>query len=163
MSGTSDSVTIVDPASPPFGGMPTGFDADLVVYPHSLDGDRGVYHEQLVSVVKGLRRDGVDVRWLHESDQRLWSGERSALLTLVAVPFVVGVASSAGWAGLVRLLGRRNGQVKLTVGYRKDSFGGEEQWVTLEGNSADVAAALERLNPWQSSPAIDKGDHAQDE
>jgi hypothetical protein len=163
MSGMPDSVAIIDPASPPPGGLPTAFDGDLVVFPHSLDGDRGVYNEQLVPIVKGLRTDGVEVRWLHDSDHRLWSGERSALLALAVIPFVVGIASSAGWAGLARLLRRRSGQVKLTAGYRKDSFGGEEQWMTLEGNSADVAAALERFNPWQSGAAVDKGERARDE
>jgi len=62
MLGMPDSVTIVDPANPPLGGLPGAFDADLVVFPHSLDGDRGVYHEQLVAIVKGLRTDGTEVR-----------------------------------------------------------------------------------------------------
>jgi len=143
--------------------MPVGFDGDLIVFPHARDCDRGVYHELLVPIVKGLRTDDLKVRWLDESDRRLWSGERSALLTIVVIPFVVGIASSAGWDGLVRFLGRRNGQVKLTAGYRKNSSGGEERWVTIEGSGTDVAAALEQLNPWQASPAINKDKSAQDE
>jgi hypothetical protein len=98
-----------------------------------------------------LRADGVDIRWLHDSDHRLWSGERSALVELIVIPFAVNIASSAGWAALVRLLGHQSGKVKLKVGYRKDQFGGEERWLELEGSSVDVAAALEDINPWHSS------------
>ena len=159
----SGSVTIVHPASRPPGGTSGAFDANLVILPHRLDGDRGIYSDQLVPLVKMLRADGVDVRWSHDGDHRLWSGERSAVLTLVVIPFVVGIASSGGWAALVRLLSHRSGQVKLKVGYRKDSLGGEEKWLELEGNSADVAAALERVNPWQSSPRPDGGESLQNE
>lgn len=143
--------------------MPDALDADLVILPHQLDGDRGIYSDQLVTLVKALRADGVDVRWSHDSDHRLWSGKRSAILTLVVIPLVVGIASSGGWAALARLLGRRRGQVKLKVGYRKDPLGVEERWLDLEGSSADVAATLDRINPWQSSLRSDWGKSVQSE
>ena len=153
----SGSVTIVDPARPPPGRVPDGSDADIVIFPHQQDGDRDIYSDQLVTLVKAMRADGVDVRWFHDSDHRLWSGERSAFLTLVAIPFAVGIASSGGWAALARLFSRRSGRVKLKVGYRKDPLGAEERWLELEGSFADVAAALERINPWQSSLPPDEG------
>jgi hypothetical protein len=160
----SGSVTIVDPASPPPAAGSGAFDADLVLLPDRLDGDRGVYSDQLITAVKALRADGVDARWFHDVDHRLWHGERSAIVDLVVIPFVVGIASSAGWAALVGLLSRRSGPVKLKVGYRKDPLRGEERWVELEGSSADVAAALEQLSPWRSpGPPLDQGKAVQSE
>jgi hypothetical protein len=112
-----------------------------------------VYPDQLVSTVKALRADGISARWYHDADHRLWSGERSALVTLVIIPFIVGIGSSAGWAGLARLLKRRgDDQVKLKIGYSKGPDH-EERWLELEGTSADVAATLEKINPWQAPGA----------
>jgi len=143
------SVIIVDPARPGPVGLPRELDADVVIMPDQLADARGVYSDRAVPLAKAMRADGLDVRWLHAADSRVWQGERSALLTLVAIPFAVGVASSAAWAGLVRSLGKRTGQVKLKVGYRKSDVS-EERWLELEGSFADVAAALEKLDPWLS-------------
>src|SRR2546421_11512595 len=104
MSSVSEPVTIVESASPAPGKPPSTFDADLVIFPGRFEGDRGVYPDQLVTTVKTLRADGINARWYHDADRRLWSGERSALVTLVIIPFIVGIGSSAGWAGLARLL-----------------------------------------------------------
>jgi hypothetical protein len=158
MSCVSRSVTIVESTSPAPGRSPSTFDADLVVLPGRFEGDRGVYSDQLVSTVKNLRADGINARWYHDADHRLWSGERSALVTLGVIPFIVGIGSSAGWAGLARLLNRRgDGQVKLKVGYSKGPDH-EERWLELEGTSADVASTLEKINPWQSPRAsLDDG------
>jgi hypothetical protein len=113
----------------------------------------------LVTTVKTLREDGIDARWFHDVEHRLWSGERSAIVDLWVIPFIVGISSAAGWAGLVSLLRGRAGQVKVKISYRKDSLGGEERWVELEGSSPDVAAELERLNPWKSlEPPVDRGE-----
>jgi len=70
----------------------------------------------------------------------------------------VGIASSAGWAGLVRLLAKRKGIVKLKVGYRKHPSLDEERWIELEGEAKDVATSLERVIPWprdESTPGPD--------
>ena len=159
----SGSVKIVDRASPPPVQGPRTFDGDLVILPHDLDGDRGIYSDQLATTVKTLRAEGIDARLLHDADHRLWSGGRSALVDLWIIPFIVGIASSAGWTALTALVRRRTGLVKLKIGYRKDSSGSEERWIELEGNSADVAAELERLNPWQSpEPPPDRAETAPD-
>lgn len=132
-----------------------------MILPYDLDGDRGIYPDQWVSTAKRLRAEGIDACWLHDADHRLWSGERSAVVDLRVIPLIVGIASSAGWAAPTALMHRRAGQVKLKVGYRRDSSGNEERWIELEGNSADVAAELERLNPWQSlEPSSDRAETA---
>jgi hypothetical protein len=146
----SGSVKVVNGASPPLVQGPRTFDGDLVILPHDLDGDRGIYSDQLTTTVKTLRAEGIDARWLHDADHRLWDGKRSAVVDLWIIPFIVGIFSSAGWTALTALVRRRTGPVKLKIGYRKDPSGSEERWIELEGNSADVAAELERLNPWQS-------------
>lgn len=154
-------VTIRDYASPPPTWVSSTFDADVVILPKRLDGNDAIYSDRLASIVKALRADGVDARWSHDADHRLWDGERSAFTDLV-LQFVVGVGSAAGWAGLARLLGKRSGTVKLKVGYRKGPSDGEERWLELEGSSADLAATLDRLNPWQL-PEPPSGQQAQDE
>jgi hypothetical protein len=98
------TVTITDPSTPPPVSERNAFRGDIVLLPTRLEGDHGVYPEALMGVVKALRADGVDAHWSHDPDHRVWSGERSVVLELVAIPFLVGIASSAGWAGLVRLL-----------------------------------------------------------
>lgn len=144
----TSSVEVVDPASPPPLHGPGAFDGDLVILPHDLDGDRGIYSDRLIPTMKALRAEGINARWLQDEDQRLWSGERSVIVSLWLIPWIVGIASSAGWAAITKIVGQREGPVKLKIGYRKDSAGGEERWIELEGSSADVATALERLNPW---------------
>ena len=143
---------------------PSTFDGDLVILPYDLDGDRGIYSDQLATTVKTLRAEGIDARWLHDADHRLWSGERSALVDLWIIPFIVGIASSGGWTALTALVRRRTGPVKLKIGYRRDPSGSEERWIELEGDAADVAAELERLNPWQSlEPPPDHAETAPDD
>lgn len=142
------SVKVVDPASPPPLHGPGAFDGDLVILPHDLDGDRGIYSDRLITTLKALRAEGINARWLQDEDQRRWSGERSAIVALWLIPWIVGIASAAGWSAITKIIGQHDEPVKLKIGYRKDSAGGEERWIELEGSSADVAAELERLNPW---------------
>src|SRR5579872_5339662 len=136
----TESVKVVNPASPPPAHGPGTFDGDIVILPHDLDGDRGIYSDQLSTTVKTLRAEGVSAHWLHDTDHRLWSGKRSAVVDLWLIPFIVGIASAGGWAALTAIVRRRTGPVKLKIGYRKDSSGNEERWIELTGNSADVAA-----------------------
>jgi hypothetical protein len=148
------TVTIIDPSTPPPVSERSALRGDVVLLPSRLEGDHGVYPEALTGVVKALRADGVDAHWSHDADHRVWTGERSVVLDLVAIPFVVGIASSAGWAGLVRLLTRRKGIVKLKVGYRKHPSVGEERWIELEGEAKDVATTLEGMIPWPRDESI---------
>jgi hypothetical protein len=154
----TSSVRVVDPASPPLAHVLGTFDGDLVILPHDLDGDRGIYSDQFATTVKALRAEGINADWLHDTDHRLWSGTRSAIVDLWMIPFIVGIASSAGWAALTAIMRHRAGQVKIKIGYRKDPSGSEERWIELEGSSADVAAELDRINPWETpKPLPDRG------
>lgn len=58
----SGSVRIVDPASPPSMADVGTFSADLVVLPHDVEGNCGLYSDQLVTTVKALRADGIGSR-----------------------------------------------------------------------------------------------------
>lgn len=142
------SVKVVDPASPPPLHGPGAFEGDVVFLPHDLNGDRGIYSDRLITTLKALRGEGIDARWLQDEDHRLWSGERSAFVILGVIPWIVGIASAAGWAAITKIVGQHDEPLKLKIGYRKDSAGGEERWIELEGSSADVVAELGRLNPW---------------
>jgi hypothetical protein len=102
----------------------------------------------LITTLKALRAEGINARWLQDEDHRLWSGERSAIVALWLIPWIVGIASAAGWAAITKIIGQHDEPIKLKIGYRKDSAGGEERWIELEGSSPDVAAELGRLNPW---------------
>jgi len=87
---------------------------------------------------------GVEVHPYHDLDHSDWLGERDPVL----LSLILGIASSAAWDAVKLLLRKRRtgGQVKVTVGFQR---GEEIRWVTAEGDGPAVAAALDRLNPWQ--------------
>jgi len=154
----TDAVTVTESARPAFATGAEPFRTEVLIFPHRVEGDHGIYSDQLVSTVKAMRDEGIDVEWYHDADLRLWSGERS-FATVVAIPYIVSVGAAAGWAAITRVFRRRHGDVKLKIGYRKDASG-EEKWLELDGDSASVAQVLENLNPWQSAkPSLEEGDN----
>jgi hypothetical protein len=78
--------------------LPDTLDVDVIVFPRERDGERGLYHDSTITLVKELRRQGVTARYEHPQESRGWIGEKA--LTPDVVSFFVGIASSAGWDGL---------------------------------------------------------------
>jgi hypothetical protein len=97
--------------------------------------------------VKRLRALGIKAEWAHDASERAWYGERSA--EEVAVAFVVGVLSSAGWDAIKLLFSQGSTKVKLKILQRTNKKGAEERWIELQGHSKDVSEVLARLDPWK--------------
>ncbi len=71
-----------------------------------------------------------------------WTAGRDPLW----LALILGVASSAAWDAIKRLLGGRGngGRVKVVVGFQQ---GDQIRWVQAEGGGPAVAAALDQVNP----------------
>ncbi len=69
---------------------------DVVVLPEQVDGDLGIYRDELVALKKELLAEGVDVDYLHDQAHRTWRGLKGD----VVVTILLGPA-----AGLVGRLG----------------------------------------------------------
>jgi hypothetical protein len=136
----TDPATAVDVPGPP---GPHRLDGHhVVLYPEHLDGDRGSYSLSAAGFVDELTGEGVEVQPYHDLAHSDWTGERDPLW----LSLILGVASSAAWDAIKRLLGRRSRNVKVTVGFQQ---GDQIRWVQAEGDGRAVAAALDRLNPWR--------------
>jgi hypothetical protein len=140
-------VLVTDPAAPPPYAVPPAEQADLVVLPLYMEGDRAIYAESAMMIVKRLRGLGVQAEWSHDAGHRAWYGERGAGEVVGA--FVIGVLSSAGWDAIKLLFGQGSGIVRLKLFSRTDPGGTDERWIDLEGDSKAVSEILDRLNPWK--------------
>jgi hypothetical protein len=119
-----------------------------------MEGNDGVYPEQAIELMKEIRGYGINARWLHDADRRVWFGQRTGVVEAVVIPFIVGIASSGGWAAIAQLLSRKRTKIKLKIGYRKIDGVGQERWVELEGKSTDIATTLEQINPWRGTESL---------
>ena len=116
---------------------------DVILYPEHVNADRGSYSLTAAGFVDELAAEGVAVQPFHDLEHSDWTGERDPVL----LSLILGVASSAAWDAIKRLFSRRSGgKVSVTVGFQR---GDEIRWVRAEGDGPAVAAALDRLNPWQ--------------
>ncbi len=139
-------VLVTDPAAPPPYAIPQVEQADLILLPMYMDGDRAIYADGTTTAVKRLRGLGARAEWSHDAAHRAWYGERAA--GQVVVEFVVGVLSSAGWDAIKLLFRQGTGTIRLKLYWRTDSNGTDEKWVELEGDSKAVSEMVDRLNPW---------------
>lgn len=134
----TESVMVTEVAAPPeVALLETG---DVVLYPEDVHDGRGVYPLAVAAVADELESDGLDVRTMHDEEQTEYYADREG----VVLAIIIGIVSSAAWDGIKRILARRQGkQVKVTIGYREL---GKVKWVCAEGEAADVAEMLNRLN-----------------
>ncbi|MEU8176363.1 hypothetical protein AB0C14_26115 [Microbispora hainanensis] len=146
MSNSSENIDLFDDRL-------TG--TDITILPSWREGDVGVYREQLISLAKGLRKEGVTVTWFDDADHRTWYGERSAVSDAV-IAIALGIITNAGWDAIKLFFSKRKAPVKLRLGYQK---GEEVRWLEFEGNSTDVPNLLDKATPWQGvSTEIEKSD-----
>jgi hypothetical protein len=134
------------PTDAPSIQLPSRVDGDIVVLPREISQDgTGLYHDSVLTLAKALRNEGAAADYQHDAEHRNWIGEKSA--AALALAFIVGVASNAGWAALVRLFASRGDEhVKGTIG-RVTRSGNETTWdfIEVEGSGEEVAAALRDL------------------
>lgn len=126
--------------------IPDEIDPDVIVLPREIQGDRGLYHDSTITLAKELRRRGITADYQHPPELRTWIGEKAFLPDVVS--FFIGIASSAGWDGIVAVLRVRPParQMKArVVRYSTDASGTRRELYELEGSGKDVIAALETL------------------
>jgi hypothetical protein len=126
--------------------LPAIIETDVVVLPEEVGEDGvGIYSDSAISVVKELRSLGVTAQYQHPQDSRTWIGEKG--FGAVALSWIVGVASNAGWTALCVLLRqKRRNPVRIKLARCTQSTSEITwEWFEVEGNGADVANALERL------------------
>ena len=121
----------------------------MVVLPREIaSSGLAVYHESVLTLVKELKLEGVSADYQQGESDRTWLGHRS--VGTVALDFIVGVASGAGWEALRMLLLKRYAAatVKGTVARcTRTSDAVTWEWFEVEGSGTDVADVLARLAP----------------
>ncbi len=120
-------------------------DPGLTVLPlYRLEDGRGVYGEPALFLVKELRAEGISARFLDDSSNRTFEAKFGYLDEFV-LPYVLGIASSAGWDGLkalARRLASQNNKTKVQITVIEAGSGAG--W-RLEGEAREMPAAVERL------------------
>jgi hypothetical protein len=132
--------------------LPDELPADILILPREIDGDMGLYDDSVVTLAKGLQRLGTTATYLHEADSREWIGEKG--IDAIVLSLIIGIGSSAGWAGIAALLrGCTSGAVRAKVARCKQTSAGDNEWewFEIEGSGAEVADALKTLNPGSTS------------
>jgi hypothetical protein len=135
-----------DPIPPPPIPLPESMNVDVMVFPRETDGELGLYHDTVITLVKELRAAGATASFQHPPELREWIGEKH--LSPDEISFLIGIASNAGWAAIVALLRMRHasGRVRARIArYRKDASGTRWEWIKLEGPGSEVADAIEAL------------------
>jgi hypothetical protein len=124
----------------------------IVILPERrLPNGIGVYSEQLISFVKELRADGVEVNWADEPDKRSMEGKKSvAADTLSAIiGFPWGVLSNATWELIKSWFSRppRDTQ-ELHIGLARatEPDGVHWEWATFEGK--DSGAVIDAMSAY---------------
>ena len=100
--------------SPPI-SPPDSIDVDVMVFPRETEGERGLYHDSVITLVKELREAGATASFQHSPEMREWIGEKA--LSPIEISFLIGIASNAGWAAIAAVLRRRHraGQVRARI------------------------------------------------
>ena len=119
---------------------------DVVVLPEAVDGDRGIYRDEFITFAKELRAEGVDAGYLHDADQRSWSGRKGeALLIPAIIALSANVATGAATIAVSRWLERTfpEATVRLRVVHKRSGGGRREtDAFTASGSGPEVAELL---------------------
>jgi hypothetical protein len=145
MSTTADEVR-VQPAdlSPEILALATTTSAGITVLPLDLVDQQGVYSESSLMIVKELRALGGDAEYAQPAAQRVFEVKKSAEGLLLA--YVIGIASTATWDLMKRLLSRRK-DARLSVTF-VELEEGHDLHVTawkVEGNGEAVVRAIDAI------------------
>jgi hypothetical protein len=135
--------------------LSTGDVPAITILPRRIKDGKAIYSDDLVLLVKQLRIDGIDAKFLETPDQAFES-QYSAVST-ITLNILLNVASSACWDGFKLLLGRirskaidteRAGvesQCKMSIGLVKYPDGSSFTWQEISGPTEDVLRIAESL------------------
>lgn len=119
--------------------------ASVVVWPLREVEGVGIYSQDVVTLVKRLRAEGVEATYLHPADSRVFEVKKGLVLD-AAVAIGLNILSSAAWAGITRVLRsrRERGELELTYAQSDTPSGHVEAW-TVRGRGDTVLDAVDRL------------------
>jgi hypothetical protein len=120
-------------------------DAILILPIRQTDDGRGIYPESVVTLVKRLRASGVNARFMHPPERRLFEAQMGVMTDVVA-PIVLGVLSSAAWDGLKRLLAEsKRNRLNVIFSEAKKSDGDASRWWHVDGDADVAMRAIDKL------------------
>lgn len=134
-----------------FSRRPVAPESSVVVWPlREVDGV-GIYSQEVITLVKALRAEGVQSSFLHPADSRVFEVKKSFVLD-AALAIGLNILSSAAWAGLTRVLRNRVGRKELELNYVESEgpSGHLEAW-TVRGRGDVVLDAIEKLRSQRES------------
>lgn len=125
-------------------------DTGIAVLPVKTADGKGIYSEPSVMLVKELRALGAEAEFAYPSEDRLFEVKKSAEALLIA--YVIGVASTASWDLMKRLLRRRRTS-RLFVTYLELEEGSDRRGAAwkVKGDSEGVVQAIDALRNGRSS------------
>ena len=141
----TSELPVVHSIEPPEGSGFLSLEVEVIVLPREIDGEgRGVYHDSAVTLVKELAPFGVSAAYAHDQGERLFYGERN--FSAGVVNWVIGIASSGGWAALCWLVRKQYSEARVRLKIARCSQTANEttwEWFEVEGRGTDVADALD--------------------
>ncbi len=129
---------------------------DLVVLPEGLEGDVGIYREDLLAFPKLMRADGLDAGFLHDPEHRRFSGRKGdPILVPVVIAFVVNVVTTGAGIAIQHYIERRfpDRTVKVKVIHRERRLlTGRRDVFEATGTGPEVAGLYREYEASRADP-----------
>lgn len=121
---------------------------DLVVLPEATREGKGVYRDEVLTLVKELRASGVDAAFAHNSEARTWSGRKGEDL-LVPIVIALGTSGLTTAIGIAfsRWLERRHASSSVNIRIVRKTQADEsiEEVFQASGPGGEVAHIIREL------------------
>ena len=141
MPDDEESVSLVVTEPPEYTATLSGH--DVVILPIRVQDDVGIYPDEVLTLKKQLRAQGVDADFLHDSDHRRWLGLKGEVVATIILGFVTSGGVAAVQSMLTqRFAGRR---LRLRAARRRNADGSVVEWFEADGSGDDVARALDKF------------------
>jgi hypothetical protein len=127
----------------------------ITILPRRIKDGKAIYSDDLVLLVKQLRIDGIDAKFLETPDQAFES--QYSAVSIITLNILLNIASSVCWDGFKLLLGKMRSkaldtqraggesQCKMSIGLVKHPDGSSFTWQEISGPTVDVLKVAESL------------------
>lgn len=127
----------------------------ITILPRRIQDGKAIYGDDLVLLVKQLRFDGIDAKFLETPDQAFES--QYSAVSIITLNILLNIASNACWDGFKLLLGRIRSKAldaqragveskcKMSMGLVKYPDGSSFTWQEISGPTEDVLKIAESL------------------
>jgi hypothetical protein len=145
-------MTVIRIGEAPAIPLPDRMHVDVVVLPREDSQGTGSYDDSVLTLAKELRAVGTSADYQHEPEARQWIGERS--VAAIALAFVLGIASNAGWDALKLLFSTRYARDRVKGKVARCTQTADQltwEWFDVDGTGEEVARALGDVQPRDSA------------